>query len=92
MVLGLENELSKNGMTVNKLNMLKYAALEKDIEAVTKVRYHDKGTLSTLTQQDDNIFVNFHEGVPSIAPGQAAVFYEGDDVIGGGWILNSFNK
>lgn len=91
-VLGLENELSKNAMTVNKLNMLKYASIQEDIEAVTKVRYHDQGTLSTVRQQDDNVFVNFHQGVPSIAPGQAAVFYEGDDVIGGGWILNSYNQ
>lgn len=91
-VLGLENELQRNAMTVSKLNMLKYESLVGEIEASTKVRYHDKGTLSTITQQDDNVFVKFHQGVPSIAPGQAAVFYEGDDVIGGGWILNSYNQ
>ena len=56
------------------------------------MRSHDVGTKSFITQQDDNIFVKFHEGVESIAPGQAAVFYEGDDVIGGGWILNSYNQ
>ena len=91
-VLGFENELTKNAMTVNKLNMLKYESLNGEFEATTKVRYHDKGTLSNLVQQDDNIFVKFHQGVESIAPGQAAVFYEGDDVVGGGWILNSFNE
>jgi len=35
--------------------------------------------------------VFFHEGVTAIAPGQAAVFYESDDVIGGGWIMSSGN-
>lgn len=90
-VLGFENELHKNAMTISKLNMLKYESITGEIEATTKVRYLDKGTLSTITQQDDNVFVKFHQGVDSIAPGQAAVFYEGDDVIGGGWILNSYN-
>lgn len=91
-VLGFENDLTKNAMTVNKLNMLKYAHLNGEMEATTKVRYHDQGTLSTIMQQDDNVFVKFNHGVESIAPGQAAVFYEGDDVIGGGWIVNSYNQ
>jgi len=90
-VLGFDNELHKNAMTISKLNMLKYESIPTEMEATTKVRYHDQGTLSTIIQQDDNVFVKFHKGVDSIAPGQAAVFYEGDDVIGGGWILNSYN-
>jgi len=36
------------------------------------------------------MLVKFHAGVNAIAPGQAAVFYEGDDVVGGGWIETSF--
>ena len=36
--------------------------------------------------------VLFHQKVNAIAPGQAAVFYEGKDVIGGGWILKSFHQ
>ena len=36
--------------------------------------------------EDDNVKVQFYEPVKSIAPGQSAVFYEGDDVIGGGII------
>ena len=34
--------------------------------------------------------IDFKINVASIAPGQAAVFYEGDDVIGGGWISSSY--
>ena len=68
------------------------------METVTKVRYKDAGTPATISQTtdprtgDDRIEVLFHEGVSAIAPGQAAVFYEGDDVIGGGWIMKSFRQ
>ena len=56
------------------------------MDAVTKIRYKDPGMESTLTPAPDGIKVNFSHFVNSIAPGQSAVFYEGDDVIGGGVI------
>ncbi|HRH35983.1 MAG TPA: tRNA 2-thiouridine(34) synthase MnmA, partial [Catalimonadaceae bacterium] len=81
----------KNAMTVNQLSLMKYESLEgKSLEAVTKVRYKDAGTPSTITQLGDEMHVRFHEPVSAIAPGQAAVFYEGDDVVGGGWIMSGY--
>ncbi|MBC8109724.1 MAG: tRNA 2-thiouridine(34) synthase MnmA, partial [Verrucomicrobia bacterium] len=59
---------------------------------ITKVRYKDRGTAALVEQNGDEITVLFHEPVNGIAPGQAAVFYEGDDVIGGGWITKSFRQ
>ena len=56
------------------------------MEAITKIRYKDKGCLSSLYPEGNQIRVHFHESVKSIAPGQSAVFYEGNDVIGGGII------
>jgi tRNA-specific 2-thiouridylase len=56
------------------------------MEAVTKVRYKDKGSLSNLYSHEKGVRVKFYEDAKSIAPGQSAVFYEGDDVIGGGII------
>jgi tRNA-uridine 2-sulfurtransferase len=66
--------------------------LGKPTETVTKVRYKDPGTPALIEQEGDRMKVRFHEGVNGIAPGQAAVFYEGDDVIGGGWITSSFRQ
>ena len=79
-------------MIVSKLNLQKYDHIAGPIETVTKVRYKDPGTPATILQSGDKIEVLFHEGVSAIAPGQAAVFYEGDDVVGGGWIMKSFRQ
>jgi tRNA-specific 2-thiouridylase len=56
------------------------------MEALTKIRYKDKGSLSNLYPENNTMAVRFYENVKGIAPGQSAVFYEGDDVIGGGTI------
>lgn len=92
-ILGTEEYLKRTAMTVGKLNLQKYASIpEGGIETITKVRYKDAGTAAFVKQiEADKIEANFYESVSAIAPGQAAVFYEGDDVVGGGWILKSFN-
>ena len=91
-VLGTEEYLLKNGMQVAKLNLQKYASIpEEGLRGTTKIRYKDKGELSLIKAiSPDKIEVIFDEMVAAIAPGQAAVFYEGDDVIGGGWITKNF--
>ena len=86
-VLGREDDLIRNGMMVRKVNLMKYAAIpESGLETVTKVRYRDGGTMATISPVGDNIFASFHANVKGIAPGQSAVFYDGDDVVGGGII------
>ena len=92
-VLGVDKDLFRDGMLVSKLNLQKYDHLTGPLETVTKVRYKDPGTPATISQTDnDRVEVRFREGVSAIAPGQAAVFYEGDDVVGGGWIMKSFRQ
>ena len=92
-VLGTFDELTRNGMYVHKLNISKYVDIVgKKLDTVTKVRYNDPGTPAVLEQTGDEIKVYFGSRVPAIAPGQAAVFYEGEDVVGGGWIKASFQR
>ncbi|MFZ1678972.1 MAG: tRNA 2-thiouridine(34) synthase MnmA [Saprospiraceae bacterium] len=89
-VLGKEDELIRNSMLVSGLNLLKYDKLPERMESLTKIRYRDSGTMSELTQLDNlKVEVSFLANVRGIAPGQSAVFYEGDDVIGGGIIQGS---
>jgi tRNA-specific 2-thiouridylase len=85
-VLGDEDDLEKEDMRVGKINWIKYEGLTGEMEAITKIRYKDKGSLSTLTPIGNDVSVRFFEKAKGIAPGQSAVFYEGDDVIGGGII------
>jgi tRNA-uridine 2-sulfurtransferase len=90
-VLGKDHELIRNGMMVGKVNLMKYGALPTDgLETLTKVRYRDPGAMSTLQMLGNDINVQFHANVKGVAPGQSAVFYEGDDVVGGGIIQGSF--
>ncbi len=85
-VLGLQEELIRNSMKVGRLNAMKYPAIPDGIEVVAKVRYRDNGTVSILHNKSDGVKVEFLANVKGIAPGQSAVFYENDDVIGGGII------
>ena len=88
--LGRQEDLIRNGMSVGQVNLQKYASLPDDYEAVAKVRYRDPGTLAELRQvSEDRVEVQFLANVGGIAPGQSAVFFEGDDVLGGGIIQAS---
>ncbi|MEL6922400.1 MAG: tRNA 2-thiouridine(34) synthase MnmA [Bacteroidota bacterium] len=88
-VLGEVEDLMRNGMVVSQVNAMKYENIPAGLEAVTQVRYNDPGTLSLLQHEDEKVKVEFMANVRGIAPGQSAVFYEGDDVIGGGIITSS---
>ena len=85
-MLGEEDDLNRQEMLVTKINWIKYEGITDGMEALTKIRYKDKGALSTLYTHQNGVQVQFSHFAKGIAPGQSAVFYEGDDVIGGGVI------
>ncbi|HRO43077.1 MAG TPA: tRNA 2-thiouridine(34) synthase MnmA [Flavipsychrobacter sp.] len=85
-VLGEAHELQQNEMLVSGLNMVKYDRIPDGFEGVTKIRYKDAGAESTVYNEGSNVRIHFHHAVNSIAPGQSAVIYEGDDVVAGGII------
>lgn len=85
--LGLEEDLNKQEVYVRNPNMVKYESLSHEMEALSKIRYKDKGKNSKLIPlSDGRIKIEFFEDVKGVAPGQSAVFYEGNDLIGGGFI------
>jgi tRNA-specific 2-thiouridylase len=85
-VLGDESDLQRQEMWVKDVNLVKYSTLEEPLEAVTRIRYKDRGTAGTIQAVGDKVKVVFHAPVSAVTPGQSAVFYEDDDVIGGGFI------
>lgn len=85
-VLGDEKDLAGNSLMVSGINLQKYETITDGMEVLTKIRYKDKGALSNIYTEGNQLRVHFYEPVKSIAPGQSAVFYEGEDVIGGGII------
>jgi tRNA-uridine 2-sulfurtransferase len=88
-VLGKMDELFRNGMNVGQVNLMKYKQIPDGHEVTTCIRYKDRGTLSQLRNRDGKIEVEFYANVSGVAPGQSAVFYEGNDVVGGGIIYGS---
>jgi tRNA-specific 2-thiouridylase len=85
-VLGDESDLERHSMQVSRINMIKYDFIPANMEAEVKIRYKSSPVPARLQQQHTDVDVEFLQAVKGIAPGQSAVFYEGDDVIAGGII------
>ena len=86
-MLGTVDELDRTSATVRNLNLVKYASITEPLEAITKIRYKDAGAMSSIVQEGDHMKIDFHHAVSGIAPGQSAVFYEGQDLLGGGFLI-----
>lgn len=90
--LGLEKDLMRQSMIVNKVNTVKidYDALD-GIDVMANVRYRGKTSLAKVTcLGNESIRLDFYHQVKSITAGQSSVFYDPDnigDVIGGGHIF-----
>jgi tRNA-specific 2-thiouridylase len=82
-----EEKLYNTEFTANSVNLMKYERLPSEIKAIVKIRYKDPGEEAIITQiNDDAVNVRFITPKKAITPGQSAVFYEGNDLIGGGII------
>lgn len=75
-------------MLVNDINLLLVDEIKEPMKVSVKTRYSSKEENATIEMQDKNtIKVTFEEPVARITPGQSAVFYIGDIVLGGGKII-----
>ncbi len=85
-IVGEENQLYKNEVLVNDINLLLFDKIDKAIEVDVKTRYSSKVAKAKIIQSGEYIKINFYEPQKAITPGQSAVFYIGDIVVGGGKI------
>ncbi|MBI3806456.1 MAG: tRNA 2-thiouridine(34) synthase MnmA [Nitrospirae bacterium] len=86
-VLGSEENLFASDCTVTDLNLFDASLLAAPVQADVKVRYATPATPATLQPQpDETLQIRFLTPQRALSPGQSAVFYDGDRVLGGGII------
>jgi tRNA-specific 2-thiouridylase len=86
--VGRNDELLRAGLTARDVNWVSIAGIEAPVRAAVKIRNRHLAAAATVYPTADaaRVEVRFDEPQRAVAPGQAAVFYDGDLVLGGGWI------
>ena len=87
-VVGGEAELMTRECRVARLNWVSVAGLDGEMRVKVKVRHRHEPQWATLRSEGNGmVMARFDEAQRAVTPGQAAIFYDGDDVVGGGWIV-----
>ncbi len=87
LIVGTKEELYTKEFLVEKLNWLIFDKLESELDVNVKTRYSSNEYKAKIVPEEGNVRVVFDEPQKAITPGQSAVFYIGDTVIGGGKIV-----
>jgi tRNA-specific 2-thiouridylase len=85
-VLGEEKELYSRKLTAQKLNWISGAAPQEPLTITAKIRYKSKEAEADLSVRNGSVDVHFAQPQKAVTPGQAIVFYNMDEVLGGGII------
>ena len=89
-VAGSKEELSARGLVAQDVHWISFPNLTETIEVLAQIRYRHPGIPAVLSPlEKGNVRVEFGTPQKSVTPGQAAVFFRGDEVLGGGWIENA---
>ena len=86
-VVGSSEELLSRMLRAKRLNLISMADLTAPMRVAVKIRHrHEPAPARIEKIADDEVLVTFDQPQRAVTPGQAAVFYDGDVVVGGGWI------
>jgi tRNA-specific 2-thiouridylase len=85
-VVGERAELSCSGLAATEVNWVAGPRPAMPRRLSVQIRYRHRAAPATVHADGERTLVEFDEPQAAVAPGQAAVFYDGDEVIGGGWI------
>ena len=86
-IVGDVEDLGCDEFEIDRTNWIARELPDEDVDATVKIRYSHPGTPATVTSLENHrARIRLHEPQRAITPGQAAVIYDGDVVIGGGWI------
>ncbi len=87
LVLGRRDEVLSTSCLVSDVNWISGAPPAAGIECLVRLRYRHTGAAAKLTAEAGGVWrADFTEPQFAVTPGQAAVFYVGDEILGGGWI------
>ncbi len=86
--VGADEELLSREVRVNRVNWISVAEVTESLRVMAKVRHRHEPRAATLMAgaEQGTALAIFDEPQRAITPGQAAIFYQGDEVVGGGWI------
>ncbi len=86
-IVGNADDLLVEEFEIERVNWISDTAMNETSEVTVKIRYNHPGTAATIVPLDANrCRVQLREPQRAITPGQAAVIYDGDIALGGGWI------
>jgi tRNA-specific 2-thiouridylase len=91
--LGADEELATSTLRARGLNWISIAELTSPMRVRVKIRHRHEPAWATLEPANsaeagsDEVIATFDEPQRAVTPGQSAVFYDGDEVVGGGWIV-----
>lgn len=87
-VVGSQEELLSREFTAAGVNWVAFDKLSQPVRADARVRYRHEAAPATITPAEKlRVSVRFDDPQRAITAGQATVFYRGDEVVGGGWIV-----
>src|SRR5207302_4429924 len=86
-VVGSNEELYTRTLLARRVNLIAVEDVVEPTRVTVKIRHRHEGAAALLEKFEDNkLRVTFDEPQRAVTPGQAAVFYDGDVVVGGGWV------
>jgi tRNA-specific 2-thiouridylase len=86
-IVGDAGDLVCDEFEIDRTNWIARDIPNEDVNVTVKIRYSHPGTPATVTPLEDHrAWIRLHEPQRAVTPGQAAVIYNGDVVVGGGWI------
>jgi tRNA-uridine 2-sulfurtransferase len=87
-VVGNNEDLYSRTLRAKRVNLIAVDQVKQPMRVTVKIRHRHDPAPATLEQSGaDELQVTFDQPQRAITPGQASVFYEGDVVLGGGWIV-----
>jgi tRNA-specific 2-thiouridylase len=87
-VVGSNEDLFSKTLRTKRINLIAVDDVPEPMRVSVKIRHRHEPAPATLQKSgEDELLVTFDQPQRAITPGQAAVFYDGDTVVGGGWIV-----